>query len=186
MDGYFANPLILVIQTLFQLYIWVVLLRYFLQLFRADFYNPLTQLVVKATNPLLIPLRGVVPPVGRHDLASIVLALLLIAVMVVAVSAVGNMPITGSSVFGATLYFAFKIVTDLFFWTVLIRALLSWFGQQRTPVSGLLEDLTDPILRPVQNILPPLGGIDLSPLAVLLGIQVIQMLVLPLIGKLIH
>lgn len=186
MDGYLANPLILVIQTLFQLYIWVVLLRYFLQLFRADFYNPLTQLVVRATNPLLVPLRRIVPPVGRHDLASIVLALLLIAAMVFAVSAVGGMVMTAQSILGATVYFAFKIVTDLFFWTVLVRALLSWFGQQRTPVSGLLEDLTDPILRPVQNMLPPLGGIDLSPLAVLLGIQVIQMLVLPPLQTLIH
>jgi len=186
MDGYFANPLIFVIQTLFQFYIWVVLLRYFLQLFRGDFYNPITQMVVKATNPLLLPLRKVIPSVGRHDLASLVLAFALVALMIVVISSIGAMPMTGQALFGATLYFGFKIVTDLFFWTVLIAALLSWFGRERTPISAMLDELTRPLLRPVRKVLPPLGGIDLSPLAVLLGLQVLQMLVLPLIVPLMR
>jgi len=184
MNDYLANPLILIVQTLFQLYIWVVLIRYFLQLFRGDFYNPITQAVVKATNPLLIPLRRIVPSIGRHDIASLVLALVLTALMIVVIAAINGRPMTGQALFGATLYFGFKMLIDLFFWTVLIRALLSWFAQGRTAASSFLEDLTDPVLKPVQRILPPLGGIDLSPLAVLLGLQVIQMLVLPILAQL--
>ncbi|OYY54029.1 MAG: hypothetical protein B7Y53_06915 [Halothiobacillus sp. 28-55-5] len=76
-----------------------------------------------------------------------------------------------------SIYFAFLLVTDLFFWTILMRAVASWVGNNRSPGVALLEDLTDPILQPVQRFLPPLGGFDLSPLAVLIAIQVLQMAV---------
>jgi len=107
--------------------------------------------VVKATNPLLIPLRKIVPSIGRHDIASLVLALILTALMVLVIAAINGRPMTGQALFGATLYFGFKMLIDLFFWTVLIRALLSWFAQGRTAASSFLEDLTDPVLKPVQR-----------------------------------
>lgn len=177
MSGSFGDPMMFLVRTLFELVIFVVMVRYFLQLFHANFFNPITQSLVKLTNPVLNPLRNVLPKSRRHDFASLLVTLALIVSMVwvLGLMSVGHVSVA-ALVFNS-LYFIFLLVTDLFFWTILMRAIASWIGNGRSPGVALLEDLTDPILRPVQKILPPLGGIDLSPLAVLIAIQVVQIFV---------
>lgn len=179
MSGQFGDPLVLLVRTLFELPIFILLIRYFLQLFRGNFFNPLTQSIVKMTNPVLQPLRRLLPSSRRHDFAALIVVALLTVLMVVALAAVsgaGGLP-SPLTVGINALYFAFLLVTNLFFWTVLLRALSSWLGNTQSPAVSLLADLTDPVLRPVQKVLPPLGGLDLSPLVLLLGIQVLQMMV---------
>jgi YggT family protein len=176
MSGSFGDPLAFIVRTLFELLIFILLVRYFLQAFRANFFNPIAQTLVKITDPVLNPLRQYVPRVGRHDLASLLVALVLIVLMVWVLGLMRG----GQSLLTLVLmalYFAFLLVTDLFFWTILMRAVASWVGNNRSPGVALLEDLTDPLVRPVQKFLPPLGGFDLSPLAVLIVIQVLQMAV---------
>ncbi len=176
MSGSFGDPLAFLVRTLFELVIFIVLVRYFLQAFRANFFNPIVQTLVKITDPVLNPLRPYMPRVGRHDLASLLVALVLIVLMVWVLGMMqGGMPIL--TLVLMSIYFAFLLVTDLFFWTILMRAVASWVGNNRSPGVALLEDLTDPLLQPVQKFLPPLGGFDLSPLAVLIVIQVLQMAV---------
>lgn len=177
MSGSFGDPVLFLVRTLFELVIFVVMVRYFMQLFQANFFNPITQSLVKLTNPILNPLRGVLPKSRRHDFASLLVTLVLIVLMVwvLGLMSVGRVPVAALIV--NSLYFIFLLVTDLFFWTILLRAIASWVGNSRSPAVAFLEDLTDPILRPVQKILPPLSGIDLSPLAVLIGIQVLQIFV---------
>lgn len=177
MNGSFGDPTIFLVRTLFQLVIFVVITRYFLQAFRASFFNPITQAIVKITDPVLRPLRHILPKTGRHDLASVLVAVLLIVLMVWVMGQMQGVALGVGALALTTLYLGFITVTNLFFWTVLLRALASWLGPSRSPGVAFLEDLTDPVLQPVQRILPPLGGIDLSPLAVLLGIQVLQMVV---------
>ncbi|ANJ67109.1 hypothetical protein A9404_06675 [Halothiobacillus diazotrophicus] len=177
MNGSFGDPVLFLVRTLFELLIFVVLIRYFLQLFRANFFNPVTQSIVKLTNPVLSPLRRILPKTGRHDLAALLVALVLIVLMVWVLASMKGLPISGAALFVNALYFTFLMVTDLFFWTILLRAVASWIGNTQSPAVALLEDLTDPLLRPIQRMLPPLGGIDLSPLAVLLLIQVLQITV---------
>lgn len=177
MNGSFGDPVLFLIRTLFELLIFMVLVRYFLQLFRANFFNPVTQSIVKLTNPVLNPLRRMLPKTGRHDLAALLVALVLIVLMVWTLAAMKGLPVSAVALLVNSLYFAFLMVTDLFFWTILLRAVASWIGNTGSPAVSLLQDLTDPVLRPVQRILPPLGGIDLSPLAVLLLIQVLQITV---------
>lgn len=177
MSGSFGDPVLFLVRTLFQLLIFMVLVRYFLQLFRANFFNPVTQSIVKLTNPVLNPLRRVLPKTGRHDLAALLVALVLIVLMVWVLAAMKGLSVTAVALLVNSLYFAFLMVTDLFFWTILMRAVASWIGNTRSPAVSLLEELTDPLLRPVQRFLPPLAGIDLSPLAVLLLIQVLQITV---------
>ncbi|MBD3816416.1 MAG: YggT family protein, partial [Halothiobacillus sp.] len=155
----------------------VVMVRYFLQLFHANFFNPITQSLVKLTNPVLSPLRNVLPKSRRHDFASLLVTLVLIVLMVWVLGMMSVGRVSVAALIFNSLYFAFLLVTDLFFWTILMRAIASWIGNGRSPGVALLEDLTDPILQPVQKILPPLGGIDLSPLAVLIAIQVLQIFV---------
>jgi len=177
MSGSFGDPSVFLVRVLFELVAFVAFARYFLQLFRANFYNPVTQAIVKITDPVLNPLRTVIKPVGRHDLAALVFALVTVALMVWAITAMRGVGMSGTGLFLGTLYFAFLTVTNLFFWTVLLRAVASWLGNERSPGVAFLSDLTDPVVEPVRRVIPPIGGIDLSPLAVLLIIQVLQMVV---------
>lgn len=177
MNGSFGDPALFLVRTLFELVIFVLITRYFLQLFRASFFNPVTQAIVRITDPVLRPLRKILPRTGRHDLASLIVAAIFLVLMVIVLGQMQGVSFGVTAVLISVIYLGFITVTNLFFWTILLRAVASWLGPNRSPGVAFLEDLTDPILRPVQRILPPLGGIDLSPLAVLLAIQVVQMLV---------
>ncbi|WP_322521099.1 YggT family protein [Guyparkeria halophila] len=177
MSGSFGDPSVFLVRVLFELVAFVAFARYFLQLFRANFYNPVTQAIVKITDPVLNPLRTVIKPVGRHDLAALVFGIVMVALMVWAITAMRGVGMTGTGVLIGTIYFTFLTVTNLFFWTVLLRAVASWLGNDRSPGVAFLADLTDPVVDPIRRVLPPIGGIDLSPLAVLLIIQVAQMVV---------
>lgn len=179
-ENYLTNPLEFLVSTLVDLYLFVLLLRFLLQMVRADFYNPLSQFIVKATNPVLQPLRSFIPPVARQDTAALV-ALFGIKLAFLA----GYVALKGGSVgIGGLLAWSvadiIKLVLDLFFFAIIIRAILSWINPGGyNPAAALIEQITDPVMRPVQNIMPPLGGIDLSPIALLIGIQVLKMLVIP-------
>ncbi|MFP4639805.1 MAG: YggT family protein [Guyparkeria sp.] len=177
MSGSFGDPGIFLVRVLFELVAFVAFARYFLQLFRANFFNPVTQAIVKITDPVLNPLRTIVKPVGRHDIASLLLGVLMVLLMVWAITSMRGVGLNGTGLFIGTIYFTFLTITNLFFWTILIRAVASWLGNERSPGVAFLSDLTDPVVDPVRRVLPPLGGIDLSPLAVLLIIQVLQMVV---------
>jgi len=177
---YLTNPLIFIIQTLFQLYILVVLLRFFLQLTHADFYNPLSQFIVKVTSPALIPLRRVVPGLRGLDIASLLLAWGLKTLELILVLWYSK---GGFHLFLPLLLAIPELVElslDIFFWGILIQAILSWVNPGvYNPASALLYSLTLPLLRPAQRIIPPIGGLDLSPMVVMLGLVVLKMLILP-------
>ena len=171
--------LVFVINTLLGLYSAAVLLRFLMQQVRADFYNPLAQAVVKITNPLLLPLRRVIPAWGKKDVAALVLMLVVQSVNVFLVMWVADMPYTwGYLAYWTVLKLAF-ILVNLYFFSILLEALMSWLGQGRGPMDGLLRPLNAPLLRPARRILPPTSGLDFSPLLVMLVLQVINLL-LPL------
>lgn len=182
-NSYFTSPLAFLVSTLFTLYILVILLRFLLQLTRADFYNPLSQFVVKVTSPVLRPLRRLIPGWRGIDVASLVamLVLELLSVWLVVL-------LRGHSAGpGALLLIAIAQLVDLVFsvyiWGILIQAVLSWVNPGvYNPVTSVLYSLTEPLLRPVRRHLPPLGGLDLSPLVVILGLQVLRMFIMPLFG----
>jgi len=178
--GYLTNPLVFIFQTLFDLYILVVLLRFFLQLVRADFYNPISQFVVKVTSPLLLPLRRVIPAVRGLDTASLVLAwgLKTLELVLVLWFTAGSFSLLLPLLMAIPELV--ELTINIFFWAILIQAILSWVNPGvYNPASALLYSLTLPLLRPAQRIIPPIGGIDLSPMAVMLGLIVLKMLILP-------
>jgi len=178
--GYLTNPLVFLFQTLFDLYILVVLLRFFLQLVRADFYNPISQFVVKVTSPLLLPLRRVIPAVRGLDTASLVLAwgLKTLELVLVLWFTAGSFSLLLPLLLAIPELV--ELTINIFFWAILIQAILSWVNPGTyNPASALLYSLTLPLLRPAQRVIPPIGGIDLSPMAVMLGLIVLKMLLLP-------
>lgn len=178
--NYLTNPLIFLIQTLGGLYAFVVMLRFLLQLTKADFYNPLSQFVVKVTSPVLRPLRRYIPGFRGMDISSLVLAWL---VQTLVLFLVGVLAGLGLAALGAVLWSLpalVELTIDVFLYAVIIRVILSWvITDPSSPMVHLLYTLTDPVMRPVQRRLPPIGGLDLSPIAVTIGLILLQMLLLP-------
>ncbi len=198
-SGYLLSPLMLIINTLFDLYILLVLLRFLLQMLRADFYNPISQFIVRVTTPPLRVLRRFIPSIRGQDTASIVLCLLLIFVKFMILRAldvkavhIGGVvaPIIGVS-YGGLLVFCLADLVALtftvFLVAVIIEVILSWIAPGNyNPVIGLVHKLAEPVLRPVRRVIPPVGGLDLSPLFATLILLVGKMLVVPpivLLGK---
>jgi YggT family protein len=182
----------LVINTLFDLYILLVLLRFLLQMLRADFYNPVSQFIVKLTTYPLRMLRRVIPSVGGQDTAAIVLCLVLIygkflllrLLSIPAVQIGGVMaPLTGVSYAGLLVFCIadlIALILTVFLVAVIIQVILSWINPgQYNPVIGLVHKLSDPVLKPIRKLIPALGGLDLSPLFATLLLLVAKMLIVP-------
>ena len=172
-----TGALIYLISTLMDLYIAAILLRLLLQWVRADFYNPLCQFLVKVTNPVLLPARRLIPSVGKLDTASVVVMLLLELVQLTIISQLSK---AGFGIQFMLLFAVKKLLVVLlitYFVLIIARVLVSWIGgQSRHPLIPLIYQLTEPVLRPVTRIIPPLGGIDLSPLFVLIALRFLLLL----------
>lgn len=171
------NAMYFLINTVFDLYILVILLRLWLQFARADFYNPFSQMVVKLTQPVLGPLRRFIPSIGSFDTATFIFA---IAVAVIKVYALVALGMAHASFLGALIFsigVVFKQIFQMIFWVLILRAILSWVSQGRSPVEFVMHQLTEPLLAPVRRVIPSMGGLDLSVLVVLIAVQFLQMLV---------
>ena len=165
MGSYLSDAALFLVDTLLGIYILLVLLRFLLQLVRADFYNPISQFIVRATNPPLVRLRRFIPGLWGVDLAALVLLIAMEALRIyLSALLLGHNPKFAGIIFLSLGELA-KLAVYTIIFSIFIRALLSWFSNgSRHPISQLLDSFTDPILRPVQRILPMTGGIDLSPL----------------------
>ena len=169
----------LLINTLFYLYIAAILLRLLLQMAKADFYNPLSQFLVKATKPALQPLRRLVPGFLGIDFAAIVLALLVqmlgifLLVQIYGVGVINPIQLVFWSVLGCL-----NIVVSIYFVAILVSIIVSWVAPgSYNPLVLLLHQLTEPVMKPFRKLLPPMGGIDLSPIFVFLSINVLQIII---------
>ena len=180
MQGYLLSPVEFVISTVFQLYIMLVMVRFLLQWLRADFYNPISQFVVKATNPPLLPLRRIIPGWGGIDVAAIVLMILLQLVSLLLVLWLRGKGLALETLLLWSVAELLGMVFNIFMFAIIIQVVISWVNPgQYNPVTAVLANLTEPLLRPARRLLPPISGIDLSPLLVLLALQVLKMLVVP-------
>ena len=175
------NALTFIIRTLVDLYIITFVLRLILQWVRADFGNPMTQFVLKVTNPLVMPLRRMVPSVRGLDTATLLVVLLLEMVVtlgLIKLTCVGN-PDVIQLILLTILRLAYLILR-IYLFVILIYVLLSWISPGGYhPVAQLLSAVAEPVLRPFRNLIPSIGGIDLSPLFALIAIQALTM-VLPI------
>lgn len=185
---YFINPLVFIINTLFNFYILVLMLRLILQWVRANFYNPVAKFLVTITQPLLHPLRRSLPPIGNLDTASIVLLLALTIVKLTIVSSLISSTLSLPLLLLASMGDLIGLVFEVFKISIIIQAILSWVAPAPAaynPITTLLYSLNEPLLRPARNVIPLMGGLDLSPLVVLLGLQVVSMFIEPLFPHLI-
>jgi YggT family protein len=179
-EAYFTNPLLFLIKTLFGLYITLVVVRFLLQWVRADFYNPISQFVVTVTSPVLRPLRKVIPGWGGADLASVALAWMLKAVELAILSMLLGLDRNPLLALAWAIPALVGLVLNIFLFAVLIRVILSWVNPDPyNPAVDLLNRLTEPLLAPAQRLVPPISGIDLSPMAVMIAIVLLEMLIVP-------
>jgi len=184
-SAYFSNPALYLIDAVFGLYLIAVMLRFLLQLVRANFHNPICQFLVKITNPPLVPLRRIIPGFKGVDVASL---FLLFAIQLSAILL--KLLILGQTfsimvIIPIAIADLLSLMLNIFMVAILVQVALSWVGQGvHNPITTTIYSLTEPVLRPVRRLLPPIAGIDLSPLIVLLLIPLIKMMVISPISNL--
>lgn len=176
MNGVASNVFTFLIHTLFTLYIAALMLRLLLSLVRADFYNPLSQFLVTVTNPVVLPLRRVIPSVGRVDTASIVLIVGLKMLELWLLALINGAGVNLAALIVVSILQLTELLIYIFIFALIVQAVISWIAPAQAyenPAVGVLRDLTQPLLSPVRRVLPPVGMVDLSPLVVIIGLYVL-------------
>jgi YggT family protein len=179
-SSYWAAPLIFLIDTIFSLYLFALVLRFLFQWSGADYQNPVSQFLIRITHPPLRILRRFIPSFGRIDTAALALMLALQMLSDTLIFLIqSTLPSMGFIAIWS-LAQLLDLVLNIFFYAILIRALLSWIGPtQYNPAVSLLYSLTEPLLQASRRLLPATRGMDFSPIIPIIGIQLIKMLLLP-------
>ena len=181
--GYFSDAGLFLVDTVLGLYILIVLLRFLFQLTGVDFYNPISQFIVKASNPPLSRLRRVVPGLWGIDFAAVVLLIVLEGARIsITALLIGRTPQL-AGVLVLSIAKLVKLAVYVMVFSIFIRALLSWISTGRAhPMLQLLYSFTEPLMAPARRILPTTIGLDLSPIIVFIALMLIlKLLVQPLL-----
>ncbi len=177
--SYFQDALGTVIETIIGLYLIAVILRFLFQLLRVDFRNPLVQAIVTITNPPLRFLRKYTPGLFGFDLASVLLILFIGLIKLALALAIAGYPFRWGGALIVSLASSLDAVVWIFIIAVLARVILSWVAPRSFhPAARILDGLSEPVLAPFRRILPPMGGLDLSPILTLLALRLVQQLAL--------
>lgn len=165
------------VKTLIELYVMVLLLRIWMQWSRCDFYNPFSQFIVKITQPIIGPLRRVIPSIGPIDSASLLLAFILTTIKypVLLLIQAGVLSLDPMNLLVGLLSLL-KSAGSLVFWVIIIRSLMSWISQGRSPIEYVLMQMTEPMMAPIRRIIPAMGGIDFSAMGVILVLYLLNYL----------
>lgn len=178
------DPLALILRTLGDLYIFILTFRFLLQLARADYYNPISQSVVRLTAVPLAPLQRLLPKIGRMDISPLVLAFVLKFGLSMALIAMhqGGIQVDIITLLVVTAASLLNSVLTLYFWAVLASVIISWVAPgSYHPAPQIIQQLTEPLFKLAQKVIPPLGGLDLSPILIFLAIQIIQAQLAPFV-----
>lgn len=171
------------LQFLVGLIIFALMLRFLLRATHADWRHPVVTFIAKVTNPLCAPLNKVLPVKGRWDWAAIATAILIQILFIVLIGWLSD------RAFGIpfTIIAAFTEVAnqllDMMFWLIIIQAILSWVSQGYNPNTAIFDQITAPILAPFRRFVPPIGGIDISPIVAILAIKLFQIVVIGAIAQ---
>lgn len=181
---YLQNATSFLVLAIIGLAIFIVLLRFWMQWVRADFRNELGQFVIRLTNPIVIPLRKVIPSIGTIDTATIVLAYALCALYVFAFFIL-NYPATPNIIqyLLISLGLLIKYSIYLFLAGIFIQIIASWVNpHSHHPILSIARSISNPIMNPARRVIPPIAGLDLSPMLVILFLQFsLRLLVAPLL-----
>ena len=178
MGGHVGNAATFLIETQFGVYIFIVMVRLLLQWARADFYNPLSQFIVRATQPVLAPMRTALPSVGGIDLACVVLLVVLQLGELWLVTGLLGHRVAVIALLVLSVAEIVQLAIYVFLFSILIQVIMSWINPgSYNPLIGVLHSLNEPLLGPARRIVPPIGGLDLSPIVVMVALQLVAILV---------
>jgi len=176
MSDHFTNAGLFLVKTLFELYLFVLMIRLILAYAQANYFNPIVSLIIKITQPLVAPLRRVIPNYRRIEISTV---LLIIIFELIKLSLLFLLTRGMPSLF-MLLSFAFfeavRLLLQTFFYAIILQALMSWFQPGDTPATQILRQLSAPILNPLRQIIPPIGGFDITPIPALLLLQLLIIL----------
>ena len=169
------EAVIYLLRFVFDALLMILIMRFWLQWVKADFYNPLSQFIVKVSNPLVVPLRRIIPGFGGMDLATILVAYIVATLKFVTLAALAGESL-GLLAFYIGLLVLIKQAGFLLFVIMIIMAVMSWVVQGYNPTLAIFHQLTEPFLNPIRRIIPNLGGLDLSMIVAFLAMNVINIL----------
>ena len=165
------NPLVFLIDILLHLYITALMLRIILQWVGADFYNPVSQFIIKITDPVVKPMRRIIPGLWGIDLATLIIVLLFSSVKTLVVYGLLPVDVLIIKIIIETI----DLVLSVFLYAIIIQAILSWVNPDPyNPVVGLLNSITWPVLKHFRKLIPNMGGFDLSPIFAIIAIMFVQ------------
>lgn len=167
-----TQALYFIVKTLTQLYLLLLLLRFWLPWFGADFRNPISQGVLRLTSPLIVPIRRFIPSLGKLDTATVLVAFIIeYALVLLLLTLRGN----SANIVSISLTALFELAIlslNLMFFVILVRIIMSWIAPTNyNPIVALLNTLAEPVLRPFRRLIPPLGGLDISPIFAIILLQ---------------
>lgn len=183
MEVVLNRALVFFIQTVFDFFVYVFILRLLFQVARCDYYNPVIQIIVKITDPVVKPLRRIIPSLGPIDTSTLLVAIVLSCFEKIIFVWLAGMPFNALGIVVWSFGTVLGAIINVYFFAIIIQALMSWFVTQPTPISNLLRTLNEPVLGRIRRALPGMSGLDISPLIALIGLQLINIV---LIGPITH
>jgi len=178
------NPLseagVFIVQTIFDLYSYVLVIRLLLEFFQGDFYNPVAQFVMRVTSPIVKPITQYVPTVNNFNFAIATLLVVTQMIKLFLVAWLGaNVFVNILALLIAGIAGGANAILTVLFYAIIAQVILSWVRPHGgTPIEGLLYGITEPVLRPARRMIPLVGGIDLSPIAVIIVLKLISILII--------
>lgn len=176
-----SNVGFFLIDTLFSIYIALIMIRMLLGVSRADFYNQISQFIVTATNPVIKPMRSIIPSMGRFDTAAIVVMLVLTIVQYSLLTALTGQSINVIALIPIAVIKLIELLLNVYIFALIIQAVISWVNpgahSMQNPIVSVLNSLTGPVVNPIRRVMPPIGMVDLSPMAAIIGLYVLKIIV---------
>ncbi|HSW68700.1 MAG TPA: YggT family protein [Gammaproteobacteria bacterium] len=176
MSGNFENAGLFLIKSIFELYLLILMVRLILAFASANYFNPLTQFIVKLTQPLVNPLRRVIPNYRRIEFSTLVLIIVFELLKITLLFALSVGIPDFFMLLMLSVLESLKLLLKILFYAILIQAVMSWFQMADTPVTDVLRQITSPILRPLRRMVPPISGFDITPIPALIILQLCIML----------
>ncbi|MDT8448646.1 MAG: YggT family protein [Wenzhouxiangellaceae bacterium] len=178
MGGSVGNAFAFLVETLFSLYLAALLLRVLLEAVGADFYNPVSQVLITVTQPLVGPLGKLIPRFGRFNTAAVVLLIIVQTISLIAVAALSGYAAGPFDALVAAAFRLIRLLLVMYMVLIIAEVILSWVGgAMRHPIIPLIYQLTRPVLEPIRRVVPNIAGLDLSPLVAIIGIQFLMILI---------
>jgi len=178
--SYFAQAIIFLVKLFFDIYILALILRYLLTIVRVDSLNPLSTLIMKVTNPLLKPLRRTIPGYFGIDWASIISLFLVQAIEIILVALIitGGIP-AFSGLTMLTIAYLLRTILYIYLFIIIIQVIISWINPNAyNPITTIMHQISEPILKPIRQFIPSSGGLDFSPLVALIIINLLMILII--------